>query len=402
MSNPNGPPEFPPSGPGVNPRVNPVDYRTLRLVAELAMGTNGQRTQFDVTPEGVCSIPGVTPASTAQVQIPTDTSGRTGALRYVALQAEGAEGAFDVLSCAADAVFWSESAVEKFVLPYMASAFGSRAAEAVSSASKAFTTAYDNAKVLALVHLAEFPQGEPVRLEGMWGVLFLGDAGQLRMLTLPRFLEFAIPGTSTLPVDPAVPLGAGTVPPNPAFLPSATQLRSMAEWTSSLRDTPMYFLFNLDTGELPRATQTLPPVVGGEIVVPAFTPAQLPGRPVPSGVWLQPASPASPVDVGAWGDAAFWSTGALERFLYPYYASAAGARALSQLLELHEAWEHGTADGAGPEVYAIIHLPKSNWVAESTSQVSSEAHHRLCVLHAGTGTTPSTEIALLRDFLKAR
>ncbi|HLM66040.1 MAG TPA: hypothetical protein VK358_00870 [Longimicrobium sp.] len=396
------------------PRVFPPDYRTLRLVAELAAGSPRREVEFDVDGGAVTRAPRRRPPSNTRVQIPARTPGRMGAMKYVELQAQGAGAGFDVLAAGADAVFWSESAVEKFLLPYLASAAAWEAGRIVQQVQDAFYTPWSNAQVVALLHRSTFPANTPVRLDAMVGVVYVDAGGTLTELPLPAFLGQARRGREVAPVVPPVPMAAGSMPENPKFLPSYTALRGIAEWASSLRKKPMYFLYNVITGELGDPTATLPPVVDDLVVIPAFTPPRLSERLETTGLWLQPDSDHSAKDVAQIGDAAFWSTGALEKFLFPYYASAAGAAALDQLGKLHRAWEQGGVPANGPGeageatgesgadgmvVYSIIHLPKSNWVSESEPSV--QAVNQLGVLYAEPVQNAGTpRVVPLREFLR--
>lgn len=388
------------------PTVTPPDYRALRLVAELAAGAPEVPVEFEVE-EGSVTRTKLRPPSDTRVQIPVRNPGRTGAMRYVYVQAKGVPTGFDVLAAGADAVFWSESAMEKFLLPYLASAAAWEAGRIVQQVQDAFYTPWSNAQVVALLHRATFPDGTPARLESMVGVVFVDATGTLTELPLLPFLAQAEPSVEPIPLVSSVPMAAGTMPDNPKFLPAYTQLRGIAEWASSLRTEPMYFLYNVATGKHGDPHPTLPPVLSNQIVIPAFTPPRLADRLQTTGLWLQPDSDHSGVDVAEMGDAAFWSTGALEKFLFPYYASAAGGAALDQLTKLHNTWEGGAgkkargSKTAEMEVYSIIHLPKSNWVQES--EPSAQAMSQLGVLYAHPAENGGTaQVSTLREFVGPR
>lgn len=397
------------------PQVLPPDYRALRLVAELTGSLSDDPVQWDVAHGSVTRMRNVGPPSDDRVQIRARNHGRTGRMSFVSLQVQGAVQSLDLPAKLADAVFWSESAVEKFLVPYVASAGAWEAGRIVQQLQTAFYREWENAKVVALAHRSGVPDAVPARLDTTLSVLFVDEDNVLREQVLSKFLQFARPGISIKPREREVPLGVGTLPDEPPFLPSYTQLRGIAEWASSLRTEPQYFLFDVLSGKYGSPIAKLPPDLDNRIVIPAFTPPQLAERLCPQGLWLQPDDPDTPaLNVADEADAAFWSTGALEKFLFPYYASAAGAMALDELKALHRAWTKGAArrhaesldghpetlDADAPEVYSIIHLPKSNWVAESDG--AAHALDQLGVAHAHSRghKKHAADVVTLREYLR--
>jgi len=84
-------------------------------------------------------------------------------------------------------------------------------------------------------------------------------------------------------------------------------------------------------------------------------------------------------------DSVFWTESAVEKFVYPYYASAYRHQACRRLCLLQEAWE-------SPSVVAIAHLPKSEpfdmdgrLLALGEGAVRLETEHMVLVDDEGKG-----------------
>jgi len=206
-----------------------VDSIQLRLIAEAASGLRGAPVHFVAMEDGSirevyhgpAEAGGGTPddvlAAAPEQQMPVVVPAYTTnifpdrpPLDLAQIQAEGVERPIDLLHLPgglgeADAVFWSESAVEKFLIPYYASVYGNQATRAVGDILEAFhgdrgdgsaSFATDpNALTYAMAHL---PKSEYVMLSdvndmGMsLAVIYKDpdDPGEVRALRLPDFLRW--------------------------------------------------------------------------------------------------------------------------------------------------------------------------------------------------------------------
>ena len=355
--------------------VHPMDYQVLRLMAETASGMRNQELEFRFRGHALVRVPPPAGIPEGGVDVPARTRGKIPAIDSVWVNAAPEAPGFDLVAAGADAVFWSEAAVEKFLVPYYASCAGSRAATFLHDFLRAWNEPWKGVHVLALMHRGRVDQNEPLSLSRTVGVLFRRDGSQaVEMKPLLEFLAGVEAGAAPEPESVQLPLAQGgpvpLVPPHP---PTYGQLRAIAEWGSSLRERPVYFVYDVEAGTYV-AADAPPPAEAGTVVIPAYTPPVLPGRETPAGVWIRPGR-GEPVDVRVEGDAMFWSTGAIEQFLFPYYASVGGTTALDELAELYRAWwgndappHHQTdarVEGEEGEVYSVVHLPKSDWVVES-------------------------------------
>lgn len=187
----------------------PLDSITLRLIAEAASGARGVPVQFVALPDGTIeeNRKGDRVPPPDAVVIPAFTKDKVPnkpQLTEALIQAEGVDKPIDLLNLpngmgAADAVFWSESAVEKFLIPYYASVYGNQAALAVGDLLEAFhgdrggrgeVTPLD-AETYALAHI---PKSEYVLLGGKsdigndLAVIYRDGTNALTAVPLPQFL----------------------------------------------------------------------------------------------------------------------------------------------------------------------------------------------------------------------
>jgi hypothetical protein len=380
--------------------VQPIDYTRLRLLAECAAGAIRRPVDYVFVQEAsqrtgqleqvlVQVAPDADPGPAAVV-VPTEDAGRYPANRVELQLAPGGPLA-GAPAGQADAVFWSDAAVQKFLLPYLASCAGSRAGEVLNKVQDAWNR-YPQSKVevYALLHVNTFTSGTPLHLEDTLLVAFTRTGREnLELWPLHIFAKTFRPETTG--PQPAPEPEAATVPyhrgesSRAQQRPGYVQLRALAEYACSLRDKAHYFVFRAGEDGF-RAHHELPDVGPGDIVVPAFTPAVPAGRPAlglgpqPGAVWFTPEGGAS-VNLAGEGDALFWSTAAIEQFVFPYYASKGGLHALPDLADLVWAWTghqpaRGYYEGAWTEdaagvmeeellmeerVMGIIHLPTSEW-----------------------------------------
>jgi hypothetical protein len=402
--------------------VPALDYRQLRLLAEcsLSLSTSGPAS-FVFQPDGTLALVSPDQESLADgVLVPTTTPGKYPPLTYVSLQATTVTdnvqhvSVRDVVPLHADAVFWSPGAVEKFVVPYYASCSGNRAVEALTTLRGVWNDYPHEARVMALVHttrpVAPDVSVASVPVEPMW-VVFVNEQNDLDALPLSEFAGKYPPASTVRGEDggvgesPRVPYQRPSLPA--AGLPHYRALRGMAEWAASFKNHTMYFAFDPATGEFRTPTPTMPPVTGGEIVIPIYNAALTPGRVPPDGVWFQPPGNAAPIDLAGVADSVFWSSGAIEQFLLPYYASVDGFAGITELKRIYEAWvldvlaplggdAVGGTETEGPgEVYGLVHLPKSAWMEVEEASSTGLASRELGMVHvpSRSGRTRVTSAA---------
>jgi hypothetical protein len=386
-------------------------YRDLRLMAEWASSIRGREVEFVLGEDALRVAGEETAPRTPALRVPARTPGRYGAVRALVLRVAGVDGALDLAAYGADAMAWSEAAVEKFLVPYYASCAGPRAGEFLTSLFDAWNGVHRGARPVALAHLGHTRGEAPLTLEDTLGVVFVaeGEEGgppELRLLTLGAF-RARHPGRWT----PPPPADAGTVElgarnlPEGARLPTYADLRALAEWAGSLRGRTAFLAYDAapvarDTLGEERISRIPDPGrhPASRIVFPVHTPVEVPGRPKPVSVTLQ-AEDGSTVDLlhDTRADAAFTSTGAVEQFLTPYYASVRGRLAPAELRRIFRAWQDPEealagvgvrsveAEGDGSEAtLAMVHLPRSDWDTESGGEaVAASPLDHLGVLRRG-------------------
>jgi hypothetical protein len=197
--------------------------------------------------------------------------------------------------------------------------------------------------------------------------------------------------------------GAGTEPPQRPHYP---QVRAMAEWAASLRDDTGYFVFRSGEQGFETPVSTTQPQVGpGDIVVPTFSPTVPDKRPTLQGVFFEPEGGTPETTLAFKGDALFWSTGSIEQFVVPYYASRGGLQSLPDLALIASTWEN-TGPGRAPQphadqavvedggeaaptaevdaevqVFGLIHLPTSQWTevdaALTVTRMNAASHFKM-------------------------
>ena len=364
--------------------VAPLDYMQLRQLAECTVGLPDDVTDFVFNGHGLEPLPDDVAPPDGVVLVPATNTTRRTPLQYLTLRVGAAS--LNVAEYDVDAVFWSDAAVEKFVFPYCASCGACEATKAVAELQTAWNQYPEALPVVALLHLAGTAPGAPVTDSFL--VAYLNE-GKLNVSPVSAFRSDLDQPRRTPHKHAPVPFQRGIVTTATPQYPDYVALRRMAEWASSIRDTPLYFAYNVRMGHYGPPTRTLPPVLEDTIVIPVYTPSIPVDRRQPDGVWFQPATSTgsvAPVDLSGVADAVFWSTGAIEQFLLPYYASVDGFAGLSELREISDAWiddvieplhagdaavvDAPVSDGEGdaPEVFGLVHLPRSVWM-----EVDSEA-----------------------------
>jgi hypothetical protein len=120
------------------------------------------------------------------------------------------------------------------------------------------------------------------------------------------------------------------------------------------------------------------------------------------------------VDVGPECDAAYWSTGAIEQFLLPYYASIDGFAGLEDLQALRKSWTENRPfvggnrleDGQevpflgpereGTEVVGILHIWPSMIESDEESNPTL-LRKEITVLHAARGESRASRVRERRE-----
>jgi hypothetical protein len=413
------------------PNVPPLQYSQVRMLAEAALGTpNATSNTFWFNPnvgDGPVLVP---PGSNPQqegVIVPTSNYTIISPLATVTLEPDTPTTpvGVDAVSLNADAAFWTNSAVQKFVFPYYASVMGYEAAQRLGQLQAAWNGEVPGVQVYALLHVTAAPDsgGEPVPVEPLMVAFVEQVQGQARAaaMSLSNFIERYRPGPATelLTPDPQPYTLPGTAvlgQPGPTY----GALRSMAEWSACI-DAPdlKYFRYDPDTNTFGRPLDT--PGNGDALEIPV---QNTNGRALPLArvmVGLPGQTPVDlyeamsywrnePVDVRRYyvPDSFFWSTGAIEQFLLPYYASIDGFLGLPNLLALQDAWQlnfkgtggefQGSGSGSvmgpegGEELLGLVHIPRSLWVTEESASVGESAF-----LHMGAEGKP--RVTLAREFI---
>lgn len=394
-----------PSRPGP---PNMPGYRPLRMAAEWASAVRDEDFYTRYDPRTGRIVAGGTGA--AAVTTRTTALARRPTVNKVTVQVRPERGAapvtFRLQGDAASAMFWGESAVEKFLLSYYASAAADDAAGFLSRLLGAwYGYPARVVQVCALVHLCgtRHPaKGTPLSLEGTVGLLCLEEGKRLLLWTLSDFeARYAI----------ELPRGQGSprlrVPGRERGWKVTNTVESIvtrdaAEFVSGLRGQPI--VFEYDGGSLcpvvldPEGNRPL----GKSFVFAGMADVIRPDRPPPSRVTLSVDDPPAFEPVTAElihggsdrnPDCVFWSDGAVERFLLPYYASVKGTTAWSFSAVLMGKWDgfippaenhpdeiaerlrrpflrhlRPEADAAEPmesTVFAMTHLPRSEYEESS-------------------------------------
>ena len=389
-----------------------LDARQLRLVTERARIRRQELWfRYDRAGSTLARVPRGGPLSPADAYVPAFTQAiqpiRWGAVARATVAVKPGFQPLDLLAAGADAVFWSEGAVEKFLVPFCASVAGAGADVVLTDLLGAWNR-YEaqgtpgrrlGSEVYALAHMANpLPENEAMDPYRMVGVIF-ADAGSpefLQLRTLGDFLdEYA--------VAPPKPVRGvrGRGKPGPGaqgVTASAFQLRRVAEWAAGVRDEKLLFVIDHD---VPGGRITAQPLadlfpVGEHLtLIPAYTPAVRPDR-RRMGEFLF-GTDTRVTDLMTQEpeiDAVFFSDGAVEQFPIPYYASVAAADASSELEVMMGIYGQ-------PEVLGLTHLPKSDYATESELTISEHCG----VLHlAGEEEAPEvchTVLTELSEGLRA-
>lgn len=398
-------------------KIRPLDCTDLRMIATWSADFLNHEVTFDYDGTSgdideprlsaiVGSIPS-RPADSHRVVIPTGTASRASELRemqaWVSYQPTGSSEHVPVSGAPVavtewDAAFWTESAVEKFLVPYIAALGGPTAQRMLADVLRVWNEYPPELRVFGLLRRAR-PRHDVVGLEELIDVVFL-DCNEDRIEIAPlhdaRF-QAAHPVLQA-PSHP-VPFRPGILPAHPDHLPSEFHLRRTAEWASACRSEPVYFAFDTTSGQFhtPVPLENLPEDLNNLLVIPAYTEPTRADRPRVTRVRLIADDGAHKDLDPDKGDAVFWGSGAVEHLMIPYYASVYGHRAIEMLGRIHGTWWEEAEMrilGAPIEVYALVHLPKSDWDPADDPALSLT---RMAAALVGGETVKGLQLRTLRN-----
>jgi len=422
------------------PAQNP-GYRDLRLGADLASSIRGTPVFFNFQ-QGELTITDPHPDS-----VPVETApsaARRPQVTGVTLEVDG----YERLTLDAkrySALFWSESAVEKFLLPYYASAAGPRVHEFLYVLHHVWYGYRDDVRVCALAFA--YPAAPFTGPQQLWDtveVIFCPPAQAdllfpLRSMPLLQFFNtLPAPALPVLPPDISLIRGERAPLSDQATCIDSVGSREAAEYVSGLRGhtVRVYQDPNVPGGLKPvlEPKKLDDPLLFDASTVPVrdYRPRvtvklELEGMKEPYPLQGKPGDPTT------WPDSVFWTDGAVDMLLVPYYASVQAGGAPWYLLVLLGKWagwipcdctdaaelrkhvsggaertprrrhERGPAPGhaagrlegetagdAGPtdsEVFAIVHLPRSEYVDDGTGAEPFFLENRT-MLHTPGGAFP--------------
>jgi hypothetical protein len=359
--------------------VRPMDVVALRLVSAWA-GLMPDEV-IGVGYDGASSAHGRltrvaldAPAVASEVVIPANTRAKRPRMAAMNIHLDGRVREFPLWDHAA--AFWSESAVEKFLVPYLAALGGPRAAAVMDDLDTAWNGFAPDRRAFALLLRGRVQVGGTLDLHDLLDVVYVDGEGEQQLSPLRDFLAGCTRPGPFVPPPVSLELPHQAVPSG-GVLPTEYQLRVVAEWASALRREPGYFVYDAGEGRFGAPVAACPAAREGTVVIPVYTDRTRADRPLPDMVTLLPdradddphALPLLPHQ----GDAAFWTSGAVSKVMIPYYAMAYGASALLELAEIHRVWEDRATPAqaetayADDGVYGLVHLPKSDWGYETAS-----------------------------------
>lgn len=403
------------------------DSLDMRMAAEWASGVRAETLYFtwNHTLELTTS-----PTALGPVQTSDDVSQRP-ALSAVSFSIEGVEEALIIPGSTVDALFWSESAVEKFLFPYYASMTAYQGTEFLAKLVRAWQGySGTDVQVVALAHTCgpnpPLP-GVPLTPENTLAVVFApvvnGVPGTLQMLSLDAFMQLPVFGsTQGQPIPLSPPTGTlGSVPLTPGTGSLASiPCRELAEFASGIRGQSLAIAREGDELNVSGGSTTPPSSFDAENPV-LYTDLHRPDRPGPvsvyalvNGDWMPLVGPDA-TQLPTPPDSLFWTDAAVEKLLMPYYASVKGRYAPWFVTLLMGTWDGLTPPGAPgstqlaietlekyaseppstreTEVFGLVHLPRSEYVIEgiddrvgigSSGSVALENRTRVLTWSGGT------------------
>jgi hypothetical protein len=415
-------------------------YSAMRMVAEWASGVRGEQLYFgfdgthatltDVTESG--TLPMFTRRFAGRPQVQR--------VHFTVTTTDKARHSLSIDARETSALFWSESAVEKFLFPYFASVAGSEAPQLFAKLARAW---YDypgnDVQVCAVAYECgpAAPFGaRKLTLEGLVSLVCLVGGDHLERVALAdfdhRFPGPGVPGPVPLqpPAGPFRDEGGWTLSPSVENIVA----RDAAEFVSGLRGHQVRFRA-LDGQLDPWVPEDGP---GRDVPDPWIETGMERvriDRPAPSRVVLQVGHSAGDVDVpvvpsptGTPGDATqvpdsiFWTDGAVEKLLVPYYGSVKGLAApfvttmllgkwnglirrgsrlgACAVLEILQNFLDAPADGSDTaqaaadepvddNPVAVTHLPRSEYIPNNVDEPPTQAlEGRTHFLTLGGGREP--------------
>jgi hypothetical protein len=352
-----------------------LGYTTLRTIAECAVGIGDMPIQFVATPPAtpaedysVIWLPAGSPLprDPRNVLVPALDMGKYSQGVSVELNLDGgtisAGMGGDGLTASADAAFWSDAAVQKFVVPYVASCAAWEAGSAVTALQNAWNNyPADQLTISALLHVV--PQmNASVTLDSSFAVA-LGRPATVQAMTLSAYLQQTPGGPPSGSVPQGPPVNFQQVPPGGSGFPGYTILRGMAEWATELTTAPGFFPWAPGQQEPGEPT----PVQSG-FGIPAYVPQVPQNRTWPARVTFIGGGGADDqvvlygADARVVADAVFWTQGSIQQFMLPYYASVGGFQEPGSVQQLIDVWQVDGVNPPGTVVDGLVHLPDSAWV----------------------------------------
>jgi len=375
---------------------NVPTYREFRMMAEWASAIRGDPLYFSYA--GDTGRMRLAQFSNGEPSLFTPPNARRPVVTQVEFAVAGA-GPLELDGHGCSALFWSESAVEKFLFPCFASVGSDHAGRFLSRLHDAWYGYPERmVQVCALAYRYGTGTAEgDLSLEASVGLVCLERSGTLRLMPLDEFER-------TYPTDGPRAMASVQAYPAPAERRKGWKVdrvdsvvaREAAEFVSGLRGH--YVWFTLDGCELtPWICPTAAPgdAPPGTVIAQGVTLPLRPDRPAPTNVavHLDGGVDAYPVvlpsdDPTRAPDSIFWTDGSVERLILPYYASVKGRSAPLFTAILMGKWDNsidvdrpglecaveavrrslpGAAaeedDGYSP-VYAVTHLPRSEYVSD--------------------------------------
>jgi len=414
------------------------DSRDLRLAADWASAVRDEVVLFayrdgryHIGGEGMGGLPIRTRRYSVRPRVLAGSFAVPGATPYQ----------FSADECSA--LVWGESAVEKFLFPYYVSAAGRDAARILADLTAVWYDYPASAPVCALAYrFGPRPCGGAITLESTVGVVFVNTCERrVEMLPLTEYMARygscrrqarANPVTIVEDSYPTAPLTSKL---------ESIEIHEAAEFVSGLRGHFVWFTSPDGWRLVPTVRPDENPGVHpppGTAIFGAVSLVERPDRPAPSAVTLvvregDAGSPPIryellPFTDGASEipDSAFWSDGAVEKLLVPYYSSVKGWTAPLLNMVMMAKWagfiepgdysascictelktmidEYGEqvlddtapmlaatprADTQDSTVFAVTHLPRSEYVND-TESMGVESRTRLHAMKAGLGASHS-------------
>lgn len=417
--------------------VNAPGYTALRVAADWASAVRDVPVHLAYDP-GTGNVKAATEAE-AELTLRTlafTTRPEVTGVEFVVQTEDGTTAQRVLDGRQASALFWGESAVEKFLVARYASAAADTAADFLDQLFAAWY-GYPGqvVQVCAIAYLygtrAPAP-GTQLSLARTVGLVCLECATrELVLLTLDEFTARYMPGQ---PV--AVPAPAPAGPPQREVGWVVTEgvesvvARDVAEFTSGMRGRLVAFMSEADKlfpALFPTDQPSTEPLPAGTFRLAALARRVRGDRPAPARVTVQVRELAGEpiaydvvpegLDPATTPDCMFWSDGAVEQLMLPYYASVKGARSPYFTEVLMSRWngvlppggstpdvasamhrrlpelfgeDPRTADEEPPStVFSITHLPRSEY---ATDPGGVEFRIVLLALEGETGRT-ATRVA---------